>query len=467
MLNETILKRYRDAMTLQIEDLAKVKREDFARQSAEMQSRGNHPQIHHRIALIHVEKRLQVAWDELKRALEANHVGYTSDLSSELKSLVSNYLSNEYVAKLIEGYPSQEKLYIDRYKPELQATVSQTKAKVDLEIDLYKVDLEIDLYVDSLRSKELLLGQSIGKEKDQHLKILYSRDQAALDFLEWRELLFPRSRPISVLFIDIDKFKLLNERYLHTKVDKTILPQAQQLAADLVVGRGGAYRYAGDEYVLILPNHELPEGVAFAEKLRGVFENYTFRIDDLEESLTVSLGVAAWPADGNDYETVLQVANGAMYEAKKQRNAVKSSLELRPGRHSAQTKRLYYPGSRKELAVISQRLAQLLNTRSVNGMSHDPMLEPSVVLGSLEISEEALAEAADELEQLGWLTANRALSMGKSNFRTISPTAQFFTQTDATFQAWDPEQDAAAIAKFLVDYGKDVVSLQEIDESLH
>ena len=98
------------------------------------------------------------------------------------------------------------------------------------------------------------------------------------DFEEWKKELGPRSRPIAVLFMDIDKFKSLNERYHHTKVDRTILPQSQQLTADLAMSRGAEYRYAGDEYALILPNHDITDAMQFGEKVRKTFEQYDFRV---------------------------------------------------------------------------------------------------------------------------------------------------------------------------------------------
>ena len=162
------------------------------------------------------------------------------------------------------------------------------------------------------------------KELEQKFKILLSQPQEQRDFDNWRAGAGEPSFPIGVLFIDIDNFKELNNRHTETTVDKTILPQAQILLRQVTAHRGGAYRHGGEEFVVLLPNHDLDEAARFAEKLRKAFETCRFQVSDEEEALTVSIGVAIWPDHGKTLSEVLDAANEAEHLAKREgRNAVR------------------------------------------------------------------------------------------------------------------------------------------------
>ena len=157
------------------------------------------------------------------------------------------------------------------------------------------------------------------KELEQSFQILLSKPQEQKDFDNWQA----NANEIAILFIDIDKFKDLNTKYTETKVDQTIFPAAQHLLRRLTQGRGGAYRHGGEEFVVILSNHNMEEAEKFAEKVRNAFEAEIFKINGHEQRLTVSIGVAIWPQHGRTFNDVLAAANRAEHLAKdKGRNTV-------------------------------------------------------------------------------------------------------------------------------------------------
>lgn len=167
-----------------------------------------------------------------------------------------------------------------------------------------------------------------GKELEQKFKILLSLSQAQIDFDHWLADARNESLEIAILFLDIDNFKQLNTKYTESKVDKTLLPEAQCLIRKLTLHRGEAYRYGGEEFLVILPNHSAEEAMIFAEKVREQFESHTFNVDDGSEGLTISVGVAVWPSHGSDFDSVLQSANQAEHKAKQEgRNCVRLSLQ--------------------------------------------------------------------------------------------------------------------------------------------
>ena len=125
--------------------------------------------------------------------------------------------------------------------------------------------------------------------------------------------------------MDIDRFKPLNNEFTETKIDATILPEVQKLIRDLTQHRGEAYRHGGEEFVVILPNHDLKETCSFAEKIRATISAHEFMIDQSVIEITISVGVALWPNDGGDFDAVLSAANKAEHVAKESgRNRVES-----------------------------------------------------------------------------------------------------------------------------------------------
>ena len=78
--------------------------------------------------------------------------------------------------------------------------------------------------------------------------------------------------------------------------------------------------------MVLLPNHNSEEALQFAEKLRKVFETNRFQVSGTDEALTVSIGVAIWPDDGETLREVLNAANRAEHLAKSEgRNTVRKA----------------------------------------------------------------------------------------------------------------------------------------------
>jgi diguanylate cyclase (GGDEF)-like protein len=160
------------------------------------------------------------------------------------------------------------------------------------------------------------------KELEQKFKILWSANQAEGDFqaaqVECRE----KGLPISVIFFDIDRFKALNDRYTESVVDQTVLPSFMQFIRNYAAFCGGAYRQGGDEFVFVLPNFDRDHAVWFGERLRSLVERQEFGDETVKERVTISLGLACWPEDGESYKDVLQTANLAKKSAKERRNVL-------------------------------------------------------------------------------------------------------------------------------------------------
>jgi diguanylate cyclase (GGDEF)-like protein len=131
--------------------------------------------------------------------------------------------------------------------------------------------------------------------------------------------------PVSIVMIDIDHFKQLNDRYGHTAGDLCLKRIAAMLLAELRKGDDLAVRYGGEEFLLLLPSIEMMDAVRLAERIRGSIEsaaipNYG---SGLWDTVTASFGVAAASVSDLSPHELIAAADHALYAAKsKGRNQV-------------------------------------------------------------------------------------------------------------------------------------------------
>lgn len=138
-------------------------------------------------------------------------------------------------------------------------------------------------------------------------------------------------QPITVLFSDADKFKFVNDTYGHPCGDAVLIELAKRVT-DAVGDRGTVCRYGGEEFVVVLPGMDTPEGAKVGEEIRRAVADTPFELAGVagapDEPLarTVSVGVASWrPGYANlTAEQLTQRADKAVYTAKESgRNNVK------------------------------------------------------------------------------------------------------------------------------------------------
>jgi diguanylate cyclase (GGDEF)-like protein len=124
------------------------------------------------------------------------------------------------------------------------------------------------------------------------------------------------NRRVSVLMIDIDKFKSFNDIYGHSSGDIVIKNVAQAILKSCrkidVIGR-----YGGDEFAVILLEADTSEAVSVAERILSILNKSPFITSDgTQLPITVSIGIAFYPSDGKKAKQVFSAADAAMYRAK-------------------------------------------------------------------------------------------------------------------------------------------------------
>jgi diguanylate cyclase (GGDEF)-like protein/PAS domain S-box-containing protein len=120
---------------------------------------------------------------------------------------------------------------------------------------------------------------------------------------------------VSVLFIDLDKFKPVNDAHGHAAGDSLLLLVAERLAA-AVRSSDTVARLGGDEFVILLP--ELSDTQALkvvAEKIIHALDE-PFQVQGQEMSISASVGISRYPVDGADIESLLRAADDTLYKVK-------------------------------------------------------------------------------------------------------------------------------------------------------
>ncbi|MGQ9509952.1 MAG: sensor domain-containing diguanylate cyclase [Thermodesulfobacteriota bacterium] len=122
---------------------------------------------------------------------------------------------------------------------------------------------------------------------------------------------------LSLIMVDIDHFKKINDTFGHTEGDK-ILQEVATLLKNSVRKKDTVARYGGEEFVIILPEAGLDEANMIAERIRRLIEKTSFTIGRVQMNITVSLGISNFPTHHvKTKEELVRMADQALYEAKR------------------------------------------------------------------------------------------------------------------------------------------------------
>lgn len=134
-------------------------------------------------------------------------------------------------------------------------------------------------------------------------------------------------RPFCVLMMDVDHFKQVNDTYGHLTGSKT-LEEIGQSITEILRNGDAAARFGGEEFAAFLLDAELAQGLVAAERIRQVIEEREFSVirqgKPLEtHRVSISIGVASFPKDSSDPIELVEMADSALYRAKREgRNRV-------------------------------------------------------------------------------------------------------------------------------------------------
>lgn len=197
-----------------------------------------------------------------------------------------------------------------------------------------------------------------------------------------------------LLLLDLDHFKVINDRFGHAAGDHALAAAGRRIA-EQVRDRDMVGRWGGEEFLCLLPEVDRAKAEEIAERVRAGVAATPVEHEERQIRITASIGAVAFPADGDDPDTLLAKADSALYEAKRAgRNQVRC--------HTASSANVFSLANLIENALASDRLL--------------PAYQPVIDLNTGELrGEEALARirrpAGDWLAASAFVPAAEQLNL--------------------------------------------------------
>lgn len=166
----------------------------------------------------------------------------------------------------------------------------------------------IGIYTNITEQKEL-----IRKVEIDPLTGIYNRSKLHLLLINKIEQAYFENSTFSILFIDIDHFKSINDRYGHLEGDR-ILVEFSNLIRGSLRSSDLFCRWGGEEFIIILDKTDIKNAYQIAEKLRNLIQKHNFALD---HPLTLSIGISEYNSQVS-IDNTIKAADQAMYRAKHQ-----------------------------------------------------------------------------------------------------------------------------------------------------
>ncbi|GHE95600.1 sensor domain-containing diguanylate cyclase [Thalassotalea profundi] len=233
--------------------------------------------------------------------------------------LITFVLSRQYYYQNLDSERAQkeslENEMLSRQAQEELLTLQQ-ETQEQLEVRVQERTLELNIALQELEEANRELAE---KNTLDDLTGLYNRryyDQKLL--AEFR-----RSRrnltPLSIVVIDIDHFKSVNDTYGHIAGDNCLIILAKIIKEGLRRSTDVGCRYGGEEFCLILPETDTEGAIAIAEELRAAVQDQVFTVSDKTINLSISCGVSTYKQQKDlTPEDLFLAADKALYQAKNQ-----------------------------------------------------------------------------------------------------------------------------------------------------
>ncbi len=121
---------------------------------------------------------------------------------------------------------------------------------------------------------------------------------------------------LAILFLDLDKFKRVNDTHGHLMGDY-VLRETARLIKESVRTADIVGRYGGEEFVVIMINTDAESCRPSADRIASAIREFNFEMNDVQLNSKISIGVSEFPSDGTEMEDLIQAADAAMYTAKR------------------------------------------------------------------------------------------------------------------------------------------------------
>lgn len=255
-------------------------------------------------------------------------------LAREKRSAASLLNEMDEIIDTMQGTNERQTRKLDAFKEQTVGVIQSGEDKSVIVSRVRKMfqELIVEFKEEAKELNERALMLERTAKFDPLLTELHNRGALDSYLHETVSLLNKEGGTCSVMMIDVDHFKTVNDTFGHQAGDDVLRALARILTAHAIQFQGFAARYGGEELVIVMRNTPLEMAVVWAETIRGSVEQYDFRVRKngqlAEEPLqfTVSIGVAQWRR-GWDAGKLISSADQAMYDAKSGgRNQVQTFL---------------------------------------------------------------------------------------------------------------------------------------------
>ena len=123
--------------------------------------------------------------------------------------------------------------------------------------------------------------------------------------------------PLSIAMIDIDYFKLINDKYGHLLGD-LVLKDITNVIKNNIRGKSDwIARYGGEEFLILFNDTSKEDAYNLSKRIKSVVENSIFKYDDIEINITISIGIASLSSEIDDMDKLIRKADENLYKAKR------------------------------------------------------------------------------------------------------------------------------------------------------
>lgn len=123
--------------------------------------------------------------------------------------------------------------------------------------------------------------------------------------------------PLSIAMIDIDYFKLINDKYGHLLGD-LVLKDITNVIKNNIRGKSDwIARYGGEEFLILFNDTSKEDAYNLSKRIKSVVENSIFKYDDIEINITISIGIASLTSEIDDMDKLIRKADENLYKAKR------------------------------------------------------------------------------------------------------------------------------------------------------
>ncbi|WP_306597905.1 GGDEF domain-containing protein [Geothrix sp. 21YS21S-2] len=169
--------------------------------------------------------------------------------------------------------------------------------------------------VDDLLVKAWNLEQSRNLSYRDDLTVAYNRRCLEVELPQAIRSASVRGESVALLFLDVDNLKELNSQFGHptgSRVISTVALEAKQIIRNL----DRLYRYGGDEFCIIIPGSTAPVAAKIGERLLNALVRSPLQVGKVKVAVSISVGVASFPADADGADHLLEKADRALLKAK-------------------------------------------------------------------------------------------------------------------------------------------------------